>query len=140
MVLSSSQKNVELLLHGFTQLFGIDAFGGHCGDGRAAATLGGKQGQAHRLHACLGGSAMAGVAGKDRVQAFLLHHVQSSFQAEVEVHGRGEGVAVLRRRFPVRAQIQIELGQIGALIGLPGPCTHGHKTQARWKHVALLRA
>ena len=81
---------------------------------------------------------MAGMAGKDRVQAFGLHHLQSRIQGEIEIHRRGEGVAVLGRCFAVGAEIQIKLGQIGAFIGLPGALAHGHKAQTRRHHVALL--
>ena len=53
---------------------------------------------------------MAGMAGEDRLQAFVLHHLQGRFQTEVQIHGWGEGVAVLGCCLSVGAQVQIELG------------------------------
>ena len=111
-ILATSQQDVELFFHGFAHRFGVDAFWRHSGDGRAAAALRGIEGQTNRLHACLGGGPVTGMAGKDLFKTLCLHHFQGCFEGEVEVDGRGEGVAVGMGRFAVFGQIQIKLRQI----------------------------
>ena len=75
-VLAAGQEDVKAILDLLAQALSIDPVGSHGGDGRAAAAFVGIEGQANGLHARLGGGPMAGMAGKDPLEALGLHHLQ----------------------------------------------------------------
>ena len=71
---------------------GVDAFRCHGGDRWAAVAFGGVEGHAHGLHAGLGSPSVAGMAGRDGLESFLLHHLQGGLLIGVWDVARSENL------------------------------------------------
>src|SRR5215831_4672105 len=90
------------------------------------------------FHACAGRPREAVVTPKDVGEPFLGDHAQHLAQPDHDRHRRGEARLVPRRVLPLLAQVEIELGQRGALGCTPRLLAEGEKSQARGQHEPFL--